>query len=407
MAPMDLNPKDTVPIEKRTEHLVCKRCGSKVDPATGKCTDKTCGLIQRPDIQTIGKVSPSKPTGAPPIKQPGTQYQKPAEVTSAAPQYVCPNCGTNVNVAQGRCPNQKGCGYSGLMKQRDIQQATTSTERTITSPASAPINYPPTAKTFLSETEKAPETTEHFTPKTRSPMLKDIEQEETKGHGFPKRGKRKKQPKPKMYSEPREWHFPSIARFVRPALASLLILIIAASLVFVVIKFVAPAASQLISKITSPAPVDSITGLPGKIETTAITLYTLSVEKSPQEGGSISMLPEEESYAPDTQITLTAVAASGYTFDHWGGDVSDISPTTTITLTSNKSITAYFVDKIKPTISEADVTDIIDISATVMWTTSEVTTGYVEYGETEAMGKTANSSSGQQDLIQALNTTSA
>jgi len=394
MAPMDLNPKDTVPIEKRTEHLVCKRCGSKVDPATGKCTDKTCGLIQRTDIQPTSEVSSVKPTGVPQVKQPGAKYQKPEEVTSTAPQYICPKCGANVGMAQGRCPNQKGCGYSGLMKQRDIQQATTSTERTITSSAPAPINYPPTAKTFLSEIEKAPETTEHYIPKTQSPMLKEIDQEESRGHGFPKRGKREKQPKLKMYSKPREWHFPSVARFVRPALASLLILIIAASLVFVAIRFIVPAASQLISNLTSPAPVASTPTLP-VVGEAAPTSYTLNIGVNPQQGGSISMSPEEEVYTPDTQVTLTAIAASGYAFDHWGGDVSDVSPTTTITLTSNKSITAYFTDNIKPTISEVDVTDILDVSATVMWATSEVTTGYVEYGETEALGKTSTSSSGQ------------
>jgi uncharacterized repeat protein (TIGR02543 family) len=41
-------------------------------------------------------------------------------------------------------------------------------------------------------------------------------------------------------------------------------------------------------------------------------------------------------------VALSATAASGYTFDYWGGSVSGQSTNITITMDSNKSVTAYF-----------------------------------------------------------------
>ena len=67
---------------------------------------------------------------------------------------------------------------------------------------------------------------------------------------------------------------------------------------------------------------------------------TLSVSVSPSGAGSVS--PAGGEYESGVQITLTASPASGYTFDHWSGDVSGTSPTIVITMDSNKDITAYF-----------------------------------------------------------------
>lgn len=389
---MDLNPKDTVPPEKRANHIICKRCGARVDPTTGKCTDKACGLIQRPEIPPTDKISQSKTTRFSPTGQQSAKHQKSIDVLSLTPQYVCPNCGTNVSAAQGQCPNQRGCGYSGYMKPKTGQQPILNVEPEDISTASTSIS--PTAKSFLSEKEQTSATIEHYTPTTRSPILDEIDHVEIEGRGFPKRAKREKQVKPKRYSEGREWHFPSMERFRKPALASLKLLGIVAVIVlvvFVVGKYITPAASQFISQINLPPP-------PSQTQTpTSPKSYSLSIRISPQEGGNITRFPEpeKESYEPGTQVTLTAIPASGYAFDHWEGDVSDRSSTMTIRMDLDKNITAYFIDKVAPIISEVQVTDIIDTSASVIWATSENTIGYVEYGETENYQKVVQSTSGR------------
>ncbi len=47
-------------------------------------------------------------------------------------------------------------------------------------------------------------------------------------------------------------------------------------------------------------------------------------------------------FAPGTQVTLTASAATNYTFDHWTGDCSGESTTCTLTMDANKWANAVF-----------------------------------------------------------------
>lgn len=68
--------------------------------------------------------------------------------------------------------------------------------------------------------------------------------------------------------------------------------------------------------------------------------YTLTTSVSPSGSGSVS--PSSGTYDEGTSVTLTASAASGYVFDHWSGDASGTSSTTTITMSSNKSVAAHF-----------------------------------------------------------------
>lgn len=70
------------------------------------------------------------------------------------------------------------------------------------------------------------------------------------------------------------------------------------------------------------------------------TTYVLSTNVSPSEAGSVS--PSGGEYEENTQVTLTATVASGYTFDYWGGDTSGSSTTVTLTMDSAKSVTAHF-----------------------------------------------------------------
>ncbi|MBI3930674.1 MAG: InlB B-repeat-containing protein, partial [Chloroflexi bacterium] len=61
--------------------------------------------------------------------------------------------------------------------------------------------------------------------------------------------------------------------------------------------------------------------------------------------GSVSLNPAsgtDARYAKDTTVTLTASPASGYRFDHWGGDASGNANTVTIIMNSVKNITATF-----------------------------------------------------------------
>jgi pectate lyase len=70
--------------------------------------------------------------------------------------------------------------------------------------------------------------------------------------------------------------------------------------------------------------------------------YTLTTMVSPSAGGSITRSPNASNYTAGTNVTLTAAAASGYTFSNWSGSVSGTSPSITVTMDANKSVTANF-----------------------------------------------------------------
>lgn len=61
-----------------------------------------------------------------------------------------------------------------------------------------------------------------------------------------------------------------------------------------------------------------------------------------QSGGTTSPAPGTYKYIKGARVTVTASPASGWKFDHWGGNISGKSPAITITLDSDESITAYF-----------------------------------------------------------------
>jgi uncharacterized repeat protein (TIGR02543 family) len=68
--------------------------------------------------------------------------------------------------------------------------------------------------------------------------------------------------------------------------------------------------------------------------------YTLSASVNPPQAGSVS--PAGGEYELNEQVTLTASAANGYTFDYWSGGAEGTAPTVTITIDSDKSLTANF-----------------------------------------------------------------
>ncbi|PIS40359.1 MAG: hypothetical protein COT32_00140 [Candidatus Nealsonbacteria bacterium CG08_land_8_20_14_0_20_36_22] len=68
--------------------------------------------------------------------------------------------------------------------------------------------------------------------------------------------------------------------------------------------------------------------------------YTLSINQTGS--GSVTKNPNQSSYASGTTVTLTATAAAGYTFSSWSGDLTGTTNPATITMNSNKTITANF-----------------------------------------------------------------
>ena len=75
---------------------------------------------------------------------------------------------------------------------------------------------------------------------------------------------------------------------------------------------------------------------------TATVWYTLTVEVDPVYGGNEVQISQPGPYEPGTVVTLTADPAAGYIFDHWSGDASGNTDTVTITMDSNKTVTAQF-----------------------------------------------------------------
>ena len=70
--------------------------------------------------------------------------------------------------------------------------------------------------------------------------------------------------------------------------------------------------------------------------------YTLTVSVNPSGAGSVTKSPNKSTYVYGEQVTLTATANTGYTFSSWSGDASGTTSPTTITINSNKAVTANF-----------------------------------------------------------------
>lgn len=71
-----------------------------------------------------------------------------------------------------------------------------------------------------------------------------------------------------------------------------------------------------------------------------VTQYNLTVNTSGQ--GSVSLSPSGGTYNAGTVVTLTPLPVSGWQFDGWSGDLSGSANPETITMSSNKTVTATF-----------------------------------------------------------------
>jgi hypothetical protein len=72
---------------------------------------------------------------------------------------------------------------------------------------------------------------------------------------------------------------------------------------------------------------------------TVIPAYTLTINAA---NGSVNVNPSKTTYSLGDVVTLTASPNTGYNFSSWSGDLSGATNPTTITMNSNKTVTANF-----------------------------------------------------------------
>jgi uncharacterized repeat protein (TIGR02543 family) len=70
--------------------------------------------------------------------------------------------------------------------------------------------------------------------------------------------------------------------------------------------------------------------------------YTLTVTYSGTGKGVVTASGWKPSYPPGTRMTLTARPYTGSTFDGWSGGCSGTSPTCTVVMNDNITVTATF-----------------------------------------------------------------
>src|SRR5207247_1707118 len=59
-------------------------------------------------------------------------------------------------------------------------------------------------------------------------------------------------------------------------------------------------------------------------------------------GGAVDKNPNQPSYDPGSQVTLTATPATGYTFTGWSGSITSTSNPVVVTMDGQKNVTATF-----------------------------------------------------------------
>lgn len=91
--------------------------------------------------------------------------------------------------------------------------------------------------------------------------------------------------------------------------------------------------------------------------------YTLTLTTDPAQGGSIQTVPLPPYYYNDL-VTLTAVPSVGYLFDYWTGDLTGNQNPASITMDTDKSVTAVFLleNQNQPPVAEDDIASVLENS---------------------------------------------
>ena len=87
---------------------------------------------------------------------------------------------------------------------------------------------------------------------------------------------------------------------------------------------------------------DKVSGWSGTLKSVTASYLTLSTSVNPSGAGSVTKNPDKSWYSYGEAVQVTANANSGYIFSHWSGDASGTSNPTSVTMSSNKSVTANF-----------------------------------------------------------------
>lgn len=82
---------------------------------------------------------------------------------------------------------------------------------------------------------------------------------------------------------------------------------------------------------------------PVECSSSSDTTHDLTINVNGQ--GTTNPSPGTYTYDDGAEVAITALPASGWKFDHWGGDASGTSPTVAVTMDSAKDVTAYFTQK--------------------------------------------------------------
>ncbi len=111
-----------------------------------------------------------------------------------------------------------------------------------------------------------------------------------------------------------------------------------------------PAATKVLLVISNAQPINGgnytvvVTNNYGAVTSAVATLtvrYSLTINTIG--GGTVTRNPDLASYPPNSVVTLTALASAGSAFNFWSGDASGDANPLSVTMTTNKMITANFV----------------------------------------------------------------
>lgn len=118
----------------------------------------------------------------------------------------------------------------------------------------------------------------------------------------------------------------------------------------------------------------------GTIETATLSIAT----NGP---GSVERDPDQSVFGCGESVLLTAIPQPGFAFSGWSGDLSGADNPETVSMTSDRSVTATFVvDTVPPVILDAEVFR-TPTGAIAVWETNEPATSLVRYGLTAAYGQ--------------------